>query len=93
MEAAAVLSQGETVTLAALPEAVTDSGPNAIMPASSKASLQDVERRQIIRILAESATLEQAAATLGLNITTLWRKRKRYQLDLATGWRQNRMGP
>jgi Bacterial regulatory protein, Fis family len=37
-----------------------------------------VERRHIEQVLAESATLEEAAARLGVSVTTLWRKRKRY---------------
>jgi two-component system, NtrC family, response regulator AlgB len=42
--------------------------------------LEDLERDHIIRVLAESQTLEQAAATLGIDVSTLWRKRKRYNL-------------
>jgi NtrC-family two-component system response regulator AlgB len=45
------------------------------------ASLDELERSHIIQVLAESATLEEAAARLGINPTTLWRKRKRYGID------------
>jgi hypothetical protein len=31
--------------------------------------------------LAESPTLEDAAETLGINVSTLWCKRKRYKID------------
>jgi two-component system, NtrC family, response regulator AlgB len=93
MEAAGVLCEGQTVTLAALPEAVANSATNAIVSPSSKTSLEEVERHQILRVLAESATLEEAAATLGINVTTLWRKRKRYNLDLNSGWRLKRKIP
>ena len=93
MEAAAVLCEGETVALAALPEAVANSASNAIIPPSSTRSLEEVERRQILRVLVESATLEEAAATLGINVSTLWRKRKRYKLDLTTSWRLKRTVP
>jgi transcriptional regulator with PAS, ATPase and Fis domain len=34
-----------------------------------------MERRHIEQPLADSATLEEAAARLGINPTTLWRKR------------------
>ncbi|MGZ6174667.1 MAG: helix-turn-helix domain-containing protein, partial [Candidatus Binataceae bacterium] len=40
-----------------------------------------IEREHITRVLAQSATLDEAAATLGINVTTLWRKRKRYGVD------------
>jgi NtrC-family two-component system response regulator AlgB len=45
------------------------------------ASLEELERRHIQQVLAESATLEEAAARLGINVTTLWRKRKRYGIE------------
>jgi transcriptional regulator of acetoin/glycerol metabolism len=32
-------------------------------------------------VLAESSALEEAAARLVINVTTLWRKRKRWGLD------------
>ena len=44
-------------------------------------SLEELERRHIQQVLGDSTTLEEAAARLGINATTLWRKRKRYGLD------------
>ncbi len=44
-------------------------------------SLEEVERDHMIRVLTESTTLEEAAAKLGINVTTLWRKRKRYGIE------------
>ena len=41
----------------------------------------EVEREHIARVLAASATLEEAAETLGINVTTLWRKRRRYGIE------------
>ena len=43
-------------------------------------SLEDVERAHVQRILAESSKLTVAAARLGIDLTTLWRKRKRWGL-------------
>jgi two-component system, NtrC family, response regulator AlgB len=40
-----------------------------------------MEKEHIIQVLAETPTLEDAAARLGINISTLWRKRKRYGID------------
>jgi NtrC-family two-component system response regulator AlgB len=45
------------------------------------ASLEEMEREHIRRVLSETATLDEAAATLGINVTTLWRKRKRYGIE------------
>jgi NtrC-family two-component system response regulator AlgB len=50
-------------------------GPEAL------SSLEELGRRHIVQVLAESATLEEAAARLGINPTTLWRKRKRYGIE------------
>jgi two-component system, NtrC family, response regulator AlgB len=43
-------------------------------------SLEDLEREHIARVLARAASLESAARILGIDATTLHRKRKRYGL-------------
>jgi NtrC-family two-component system response regulator AlgB len=45
------------------------------------ATLEELEREHIIRILCQSSTVSAAAKTLGINVVTLWRKRKRYKLE------------
>ena len=50
-------------------------------PPPTGSSLEDLEQRHVRQVLAESSTLEEAAARLGINVTTLWRKRKRWGLD------------
>ena len=42
-------------------------------------SIDSVEREHILSVLARSATLEDAAKVLGVDVSTLWRKRKRYE--------------
>jgi NtrC-family two-component system response regulator AlgB len=42
-------------------------------------SLEDLEREHIARVVARSATLEDAAAVLGIDASTLWRRRKKYE--------------
>jgi len=41
-------------------------------------SLKELERRRIEQVMAGSPTLDAAAARLGIDPVTLWRKRKRY---------------
>ena len=44
-------------------------------------SLAEVERRHIEEVMLHTSSLEEAARVLGINLTTLWRKRKQYRLD------------
>jgi NtrC-family two-component system response regulator AlgB len=83
LEHALVLTRGDRLDADALPDQVL--APETTMPAPSLAgvpsSLEDIERRHVQRVLTESQTLEEAASRLGINPTTLWRKRKRWGLD------------
>jgi two-component system, NtrC family, response regulator AlgB len=42
-------------------------------------TLDEIEREHITRVVAQSATLDDAAAILGIDASTLWRKRKKYE--------------
>jgi len=80
LERAVVLNRGDTVGTEDLPDRLLAPTPEfAAHDAGS--SLEDMERRHIQQVLADSATLEEAAARLGINPTTLWRKRKRYGIE------------
>ncbi len=81
LERAVVLSAGGEITPDDLPDSVFHALPEPRPDVPSSASLEDVEREHIVRVLTQSATLEEAAATLGINVTTLWRKRKRYGIE------------
>jgi NtrC-family two-component system response regulator AlgB len=51
-----------------------------------KFTLEELERAHISAVVAQSATMEDAAERLGIDDSTLWRKRKRYE-------EQDREGP
>jgi len=42
-------------------------------------SLEAIEQEHIMRVIARSPTLEEAARILGVDSSTLWRKRKKYE--------------
>jgi DNA-binding NtrC family response regulator len=54
--------------------------PRASTPDAHSEKLKDIEREHIRRVLRESPSAVEAARRLGINNTTLWRKRKRYNL-------------
>ena len=78
LERAAVLAQGEVIQPDDLPDSLFRDSSEVLAGIPHSASLEEVEREHIMRVLGETATLEDAAATLGINAATLWRKRKRY---------------
>ena len=55
-----------------------DSATAGPFTASADLSLKELERRHIEQVVADSQTLVEAAARLGIDTATLWRKRKRY---------------
>jgi two-component system, NtrC family, response regulator AlgB len=81
LERSVVLSRGDVITSDHLPDRLLDPlpRPSANTPVSGL-SLEELERQHIERVLADSGTLGEAATRLGINPTTLWRKRKRYRL-------------
>jgi len=79
IERAVVFARGAVITPDCLPDALfRDAEPSGAPPAGS---LEEIEREHIVRVLAEAPTLEDAAARLGINVSTLWRKRKRLRIE------------
>jgi NtrC-family two-component system response regulator AlgB len=77
IERAVVLSRGETITLGDLPDRLL-AGPGKT---DQSQTLEELERRHIESVLEQAVTLEEAADMLGINVATLWRKRRKYGLD------------
>ncbi len=77
IERAVVLSRGETIALGDLPDRLL-AGPGKT---DQSKTLEELERRHIESVLEQAVTLEEAADMLGINVATLWRKRRKYGLD------------
>jgi len=81
LERAVVLARGDTIAAEDLPDRLLAPPTPGAPAAAAGGSLEELERRHIQQVLADSATLEEAAARLGINPTTLWRKRRRYGIE------------
>jgi two-component system, NtrC family, response regulator AlgB len=81
IERAIVLCPDDLVTLEHMPDGFSDDHYQPPTIVTSPTSLDEIEREQIVRVMAESVTLESAANKLGISLVTLWRRRKRYGLD------------
>jgi NtrC-family two-component system response regulator AlgB len=79
VERSVILASGPEVGLADLPAQVGFPAQAGI-EVGSRVSLDALEAEHIRRILASTPTIEEAAAVLGIDPSTLYRKRKRYGL-------------
>ncbi len=77
IERAVVLCRADEITLSDLPDKIL-AGPHK---GDQNHTLEELERRHIEFVLEQAMTLEEAAEMLGINVATLWRKRRKYGLD------------
>jgi two-component system, NtrC family, response regulator AlgB len=76
IERAAILCHADWIGLECLPENLLPKGVEVKI--GDAASLEKIEEAHIRRVLANSISLQEAAAILGIDQATLWRRRKKY---------------
>ncbi|MFR0688939.1 sigma-54-dependent response regulator transcription factor AlgB [Enterobacterales bacterium AE_CKDN230030158-1A_HGKHYDSX7] len=78
IERASIICNHELICVEqlAIGEQTTNSAPRI----GEAMSLEELEKAHIAAVMASSATLDQAAKTLGIDASTLYRKRKQYSL-------------
>ncbi len=74
---AAAMAPGST---ASKPPAAGESGAAAKLQLGDLAPLSQIEQEHIRRVLARAGSLREAAAILGIDQATLWRRRKQHGL-------------
>jgi NtrC-family two-component system response regulator AlgB len=80
LERAVILAAGDTITADLLPEELRAAAPARPEGEGADESLEAAERRHIAAVLARHPTLDSAARALGIDPSTLYRKRERYGL-------------
>jgi NtrC-family two-component system response regulator AlgB len=76
IERAAIISSGFRIGPEALPDRIAGSKHDTPF-VGGDFKLEDVEREHIARVLNHASTLEEGARILGIDTSTLWRKRKK----------------
>jgi NtrC-family two-component system response regulator AlgB len=79
VERGVILAAGPLVGLADLPAQV-GTPPRTDIEVGSHVTLEELEAEHLRRVLGATATVEEAAEVLGIDPTTVYRKRKRYGL-------------
>ena len=80
VERGVILATGPTVGVADLPAQIGSPPPGRNAVVGGRVTLDELEAEHMRRILSSTTTLEEAASILGIDPSTLYRKRKRYGL-------------
>jgi NtrC-family two-component system response regulator AlgB len=78
IERAAILYHGESIGLEHLPSSFAAEQQKTALEVGDLISLDQLEEEHIRRILAKAKSLDEAATILGIDVATLWRRRKKY---------------
>lgn len=78
IERAVILSPGQVLSPASFPERIVQHAAS-VPVVGGDFTVDDLEREHILRVLARTRTQEEAAQILGVDASTLWRKRRRYE--------------
>lgn len=79
IERAVILAGGDTIGLEDLPEEFAEAADSRVV-VGGRVTIDELEAEHIRRVLALSATLDDAAKTLGIDPATLYRKRQKLGL-------------
>jgi two-component system, NtrC family, response regulator AlgB len=80
VERAVILSTSAEVGVEQLPSPIMKPGTGAKIEIGGSVSLDDLEAEHVRRVLAGTSSLDEAAAVLGIDASTLYRKRKKLGL-------------
>jgi NtrC-family two-component system response regulator AlgB len=86
IERAAILARGDKLEAVDLPDPSArpvggETSSDGLPDIGGEHSLEDIEQAHMIKVLGWAPSLHDAAAVLGIDKATLYRKRKRYSID------------
>jgi two-component system, NtrC family, response regulator AlgB len=76
IERALILGAGQVLEPESFPERIAAQPSTPVLGGDFTAD--EIEREHVLRVLARASTLEDAARILGIDASTLWRKRKKW---------------
>ncbi len=79
IERSAILWPAPVIEPEAFPAHISARAKSTTAQLGGDFTLDTIEREHITRVAARTSTLEEAAAILGIDASTLWRKRKKYE--------------
>ena len=79
VERAVILSPGPTIEVTHLSEIIAKSQQEEALEVGGAVTLADLTDEHIRRVLARTSRLEDAAAILGIDLATLYRRRRKWQ--------------
>lgn len=80
IERSVIMAQDVELNIEDLPPHIANFNPVTANDSSLK-SLEEIEKNHIQNVISHTPSLDEAAKVLGIDPATLWRKRKKYQLD------------
>ncbi len=76
IERALILASGQVLEPESFPERIASQPTTPVLGGDFTA--EEIEREHVLRVLARAPTLEDAARILGVDASTLWRKRRKW---------------
>jgi len=80
IERSVIITHNDTLKPADFSPAIVNFNPSASSGPGFQ-NLDEVEKQHIQSVLLHTSSLDEAARILGIDPATLWRKRKKYQLE------------
>jgi NtrC-family two-component system response regulator AlgB len=77
IERALILARGQVLEPESFPERIAASASDA-PSLGGEFTIDEIEREHALRVISHAATMEEASRILGIDASTLWRKRKKW---------------